>query len=60
MIFINFINWICKIFNSNRGDNTFVGLSRLREVKEPVLQEIQKPVNNKNIKISDLIKGGDY
>lgn len=60
MILINFINSILEIFGFFKGENTLVGLSQLRETKEPVLQEIQKPRNNKNIKISDLIKGADY
>jgi len=60
MLLINFINLICEIFGFNKTDNTLVGLSQLRETKEPVLQEIPKTLNSKNIKISDLIKGGDY
>jgi len=60
MVFMNFIKWMCEIFGFNKDDNTLVGLSQLRETKEPVLQEIQKPGNNKDIKLSDLIRGENY
>jgi|GEM_PF-4937372 len=60
MFFINFITRIFDIFNSSKKDNILVGLSQLRESKEPVLQEVQKPKSNKNTKLSDLIKGGNY
>lgn len=60
MFFINFITRIFDIFNSSKKDNILVGLSQLRESKEPVLQEVQKPKSNKNTKLSDLIKGENY
>lgn len=59
MIFVNFMNWILEILGFNKSDNVLVGLSQLRETKEPVLQEVRKPSNNRDVKLSDLIKGGD-
>jgi hypothetical protein len=53
------MNWILEILGFNKSDNVLVGLSQLRETKEPVLQEVRKPSNNRDVKLSDLIKGGD-
>jgi hypothetical protein len=59
MILINFIKFIVQLFSSGK-DQTLIGLSGLKETREPVLQEIIKPVNTKNIKLSDLMKGAEY
>lgn len=56
----NFINWIGQIFGQDKNDRNLIGLTGLKDVETPVFQEIQKPVNTKNIKLSDLMKGADY
>lgn len=47
--------WISGLF-SNTKNNTLIGLSQLREAKEP-MQEFAAVKKNKTLKISDIIKG---
>ena len=46
--------WISAFFSE--PEKTYVGLSQLREKKIPV-KTSKKPPNEKNLKISDLMRG---
>lgn len=58
MIFSHLIAWINELFFFKKKDNVLIGLSQLKEAKEPV-SEI-KAKKNREIKISDLIRGDNY
>ena len=54
MIFLRI--WLKKVFCSKMGNNNLIGLCQLKEAKEPVKAD-QKTFKNKNVKISDLMRG---
>jgi len=52
-----FFGWIADLFMLNDKEDTYIGLSQLRTVKQPV--DVIKPTvkQTKDIKISDLMRG---
>jgi len=59
MAFMNIINWLSDLFLINKTDNNLIGLSQLKE-KQILPKQIAKIKKNKEIKISDLIRGENY
>lgn len=60
MVFFILINWIKELFF--KKDDSFIGLTRLQEIKHTVKEVSQQKIkkNKEDIKISDLIKGENY
>ena len=54
---IGLFNWFQELFFCKSKNTSFIGLSQLKEAKEPVYNTDIKAKKNKDIKISDLMRG---
>lgn len=60
MAIMNIINWLSDLFLVNKTDNNLIGLSQLKEKQIFPKQTVKIKKKNKEIKISDLMRGENY